>query len=72
LIKGSGNLTATRACSLVALPLELKAKLHVHNKPGMKPSSHNAFWKNGVPERYVCIVLIKARLPGDSTRKYAD
>ena len=29
----------------------------------------NAFWKKDVPERYVCIVLIKARLPGDSTRK---
>jgi hypothetical protein len=48
---------------------EHKAQLHVHNTPGMKPCSHNAFWKKGVSVRSVCIVLIKARLLGNSTRK---
>jgi hypothetical protein len=46
-----------------------KTQLIVHNTHGMKPSSRNAFREKGVPERYVCIVLIKARLPGNSTRK---
>jgi len=47
----------------------LKAQLNVHNTHGMNTSGHNVFWKNGVSVRSVCIVLIKARLPGDSTRK---
>jgi hypothetical protein len=45
-----------------------KAQLNVHNTPVMKPSSHNAFWKNSVSVRFVCIVLIKVRLLGNSTK----
>jgi hypothetical protein len=52
-----------------AIPCIMEATLHVHNTQGMKPSSHHAFGKNGVSVRFVCIVLIKARLLGNSTRK---
>ncbi len=52
-----------------AIPCIMEATLHVHNTQEMKPSSHHAFWKNGVSVRFVCIVLIKSRLLGNSTRK---
>jgi hypothetical protein len=37
--------------------------------PGMNTYSQNALRTKGVQERVVCLVLTKARLPGDSTTR---